>query len=98
MLILRKLMITAILIVHADDVRRYYMANPRPIKSTFVEAKSTPDIGFCEGIQDSQPVMIDCFSGDQNFCCNDKKEVLWNNVIKWSKRCCTEAEYVLQNA
>lgn len=63
-----------------------------------VEAKSTPDIGFCEAIRSKQTISLDCFSGEKTFCCDDEEVTLWNNVTKWSKKCCTESEYVLQNA
>ena len=59
-------------------------------------ARSSADIGICESHKDGRMTNIDCLSGAANFCCFDKLVHL-SNVTKWSKKCCTESEYVQEN-
>lgn len=60
--------------------------------------RSSPDIGLCETIKNKTPISIECIRGQENFCCNTELLSTTDNVTKWGKRCCTEAEFVLQNA
>lgn len=61
--------------------------------------RSSPDIGICETIKDNTLVSIDCIHKQENFCC-DTTELLTttDDIGKWGKKCCSEAEFVLQNA
>lgn len=61
-------------------------------------ARSAPDLGLCKVVHDGKIKTIDCLSGTAVFCCQTDKAKLWNNVTMWSNRCCTESEFVLQNA
>lgn len=61
-------------------------------------AKSSPDVGICETIHNQTVVMLDCLSGQDNFCCQDEQVITHNNVTRWTKRCCSEKDFVLQNA
>jgi len=69
------------------------------IKLVCIEAsRSAPDIGLCESVEDKQPVLLDCLSGSKNFCCNTDLVEISGNLTKWAKRCCSETEFVLENA
>lgn len=59
-------------------------------------ARSSPDIGLCESVVNNSFTYIDCLSGNKNFCCNDKQYLL-RNLTRWSRRCCSEAEFVREN-
>lgn len=61
-------------------------------------ARPSPDIGLCETVVNNTADTIDCVSGTANFCCLKELVKTVNNVNKWTRRCCKESEYVLQNA
>lgn len=60
--------------------------------------RSSPDIGLCETIINNTFTSLECLRGQENFCCNTELLTTIDNVTKWAKKCCTETEFVLQNA
>lgn len=61
--------------------------------------RSSPDIGLCETIINNTFTSLECLYGQENFCCSTGELLKTkDNVTKWAKKCCTETEFVLQNA
>lgn len=73
-----------------------------PSKSNLVLAiNSYSDIGICQTVVNGTSKPLDCLSpsgpGSPKFCCLDKLVTTENNVGRWSRRCCAEDEFVLEN-
>lgn len=59
--------------------------------------RSSPDIGLCETTVNGTTDTLDCLSGTANFCCLSEPDQTVNKGNIWTKKCCEESEYVLQN-
>lgn len=65
---------------------------------TVYSAETSPDFGLCDTVEDGQLIYIDCLDGSKNFCCRTQEKTLFNGVKRWAKECCTEKDFVIDNA
>lgn len=68
------------------------------VLNTVLATRSAPDIGLCVTVVNRSTLLLDCLTGYKNFCCNTEQVETWNNVTRWAKKCCSEAEFVVENS